>query len=229
MHIKLECYCGMKYEFNVEPVDGRMPYEISCPNCDGDGTEYANQYIAQTLGQPPSAPPPEPGPDFSDDRKPDVAMFVQPIDDDDEPEPVDVAPVQVAPADSAPVETPPAGKSPLKLGFKPGEETEAAAATPAQVAPADPTPVETPPAGKSPLKLGFKPREETEAAAAPAATSPAVGETENLAAANAEARRKRMAAIKAKQEAEQQQWKKIGRLGALAAVVVLGMVATLGW
>jgi len=42
MHIKLECYCGMKYEFDVEPVDGRMPYAINCPNCDGDGTDYAN-------------------------------------------------------------------------------------------------------------------------------------------------------------------------------------------
>lgn len=56
MIIKLECYCGMKYEFNVEPVDGRMPYEISCPNCDGDGTEYANLYIAQVLASQPDQP-----------------------------------------------------------------------------------------------------------------------------------------------------------------------------
>jgi hypothetical protein len=38
-----------------------------------------------------------------------------------------------------------------------------------------------------------------------------------------------MAAIKQKQEAEQQQWKKVGRLGALGGVLVLGLVVAWGW
>ncbi len=84
MHIKLECYCGMKYEFDVEPVDGRMPYAINCPNCDGDGTDYANQFIAQNLRPQPAlaTPPLEPQPDLPPAGKPDVAMFVEPLDDE---------------------------------------------------------------------------------------------------------------------------------------------------
>ncbi|MFT5493329.1 MAG: hypothetical protein ACI8V5_003720 [Limisphaerales bacterium] len=154
MHIKLECYCGMKYEFDVEPVDGRMPYAINCPNCDGDGTDYANQFIAQNLRPQPAlaTPPLEPQPDLPPAGKPDVAMFVEPLDD--EPETVDPAPA----------------------GFEAAAQAE-----------------------------------------------------ENLAAANAEARRERMAAIKQKQENEQQQWKKIGRLGALGVVLVLGLVVAWGW
>ena len=154
MHIKLECYCGMKYEFDVEPVDGRMPYAINCPNCDGDGTDYANQFIAQNLRPQPAlaTPPLEPQPDLPPAGKPDVAMFVEPLDD--EPETVDPAPA----------------------GFEAAAQAE-----------------------------------------------------ENLAASNAEARRKRMAAIKQKQEAEQQQWKKVGRLGALGGVLVLGLVVAWGW
>ena len=45
MNLKLECACGMKYEFAIEPVDGRMPYAISCPNCGVDSTEQVNQML----------------------------------------------------------------------------------------------------------------------------------------------------------------------------------------
>jgi hypothetical protein len=47
--IKIECGCGQRYAFDVEPVDGRMPYTVACPICGVDGTGAANEVIAQTL------------------------------------------------------------------------------------------------------------------------------------------------------------------------------------
>jgi outer membrane protein assembly factor BamB len=47
MTIKVQCPCGAKYSFEVEPVDGRMPFAVTCPVCNADGTELANQLIAQ--------------------------------------------------------------------------------------------------------------------------------------------------------------------------------------
>lgn len=57
--VKLECHCGQQYAFDVEPVDGRMPTEVQCPNCGLDGTAAANAFIARLL-LPPSPPPPSP-------------------------------------------------------------------------------------------------------------------------------------------------------------------------
>ena len=55
MELKVVCYCGQKYKFDVEPVDGRMPYTVNCPVCGADGTVLANQLISQQLaaGAPP--------------------------------------------------------------------------------------------------------------------------------------------------------------------------------
>lgn len=47
MEIKLTCICDTRFSFEVEPVDGRMPMELDCPNCGADCTERANQFIAQ--------------------------------------------------------------------------------------------------------------------------------------------------------------------------------------
>jgi len=47
--IKIECGCGQRYAFDVEPVNGQMPYTIACPICGADGTSAANEVIAQTL------------------------------------------------------------------------------------------------------------------------------------------------------------------------------------
>ena len=72
--VKVQCGCGQKYAFDVEPVNGRMPSPIACPVCGADGTAAANQIIAQSLPPPPvaapavavkmrmpvSSPPPEP-------------------------------------------------------------------------------------------------------------------------------------------------------------------------
>lgn len=62
--VKLECHCGQQYAFDVEPVEGRMPTEVQCPNCGSDGTAAANAFIARLLPPPspaPSTPVPKPG------------------------------------------------------------------------------------------------------------------------------------------------------------------------
>jgi hypothetical protein len=48
MTIKIQCGCGARYSFEVEPRDGVMPFTVNCPACNADGTEAANQVIAQT-------------------------------------------------------------------------------------------------------------------------------------------------------------------------------------
>ena len=48
MTIKVQCGCGTRYSFEVEPRDGVMPFRVNCPACNADGTEAANQIIAQT-------------------------------------------------------------------------------------------------------------------------------------------------------------------------------------
>jgi hypothetical protein len=47
--IKIECGCGQRYAFDVEPVNGGMPYTVACPICGADGTGAANEVIAQSL------------------------------------------------------------------------------------------------------------------------------------------------------------------------------------
>ncbi len=58
MNIKIECACGTKYGFEVEPVHGRMPVNVQCPDCKADGTESANRIIQAQLGssRPTSGP-----------------------------------------------------------------------------------------------------------------------------------------------------------------------------
>jgi len=55
--IKVQCACGQRYSFDVEPVNGRMPYTVACPVCNADGTAAANAIIAQTLGSVAAAAP----------------------------------------------------------------------------------------------------------------------------------------------------------------------------
>ena len=47
--IKIQCECGQRYAFEIEPVDGRMPSPIACPGCGADGTAAANAIIAQDV------------------------------------------------------------------------------------------------------------------------------------------------------------------------------------
>ena len=56
MEIKIQCDCGQKFKFDVEPVGGRMPWEVNCPVCGAVGTEKANQAIAQQVAAAPTIP-----------------------------------------------------------------------------------------------------------------------------------------------------------------------------
>lgn len=47
--VKVQCECGQKYSFEVEPVNGLMPSLVTCPSCGVDGTVAANAIIAQQL------------------------------------------------------------------------------------------------------------------------------------------------------------------------------------
>jgi hypothetical protein len=60
--LKIECSCGQRFAFDVEPVHGRMPAPVACPSCGADGTVVANSLIAQQIAtltpQVVSVPPP---------------------------------------------------------------------------------------------------------------------------------------------------------------------------
>ena len=64
MELKVICQCGQKFKFEVEPVNGRMPFAVNCPICNADGTATANGMLAQSFSSPPpplvtsTAPPP---------------------------------------------------------------------------------------------------------------------------------------------------------------------------
>lgn len=58
MELKVVCDCGQKYKFDVEPVEGRMPFAVNCPTCGVDGTTAANQLLAQQVVLFPAAPAP---------------------------------------------------------------------------------------------------------------------------------------------------------------------------
>jgi len=56
MEVKVQCDCGQKYKFDVEPVHDRMPWEVNCPLCGASGTGKANQIIQQHSGSAPAIP-----------------------------------------------------------------------------------------------------------------------------------------------------------------------------
>ena len=47
MRIKLQCECGQRFAFEVEPINDRMPSPVECPACGADSTAAANAAIAQ--------------------------------------------------------------------------------------------------------------------------------------------------------------------------------------
>ena len=56
--IKIQCDCGQKYAFEIEPINGQMPQAIACPSCGLDGTAAANTIITQSISsQPVSSAP----------------------------------------------------------------------------------------------------------------------------------------------------------------------------
>ena len=67
MEVKIQCPCGTRFAFEVEPVNGRMPVRINCPGCGADGTDLANEVIRQKFAAtavpvPPVAVAPAPVP-----------------------------------------------------------------------------------------------------------------------------------------------------------------------
>ncbi|MBL9173486.1 MAG: hypothetical protein JNL10_08135 [Verrucomicrobiales bacterium] len=57
MDIKIQCPCGQKIAFEVEPENGAMPCDLSCPACQADVTPLANENIRQQLPATPPTPP----------------------------------------------------------------------------------------------------------------------------------------------------------------------------
>lgn len=49
VELKVQCPCGTKFVFDVEPVDGRIPEAIACPACGRDATDLANEAIQPQL------------------------------------------------------------------------------------------------------------------------------------------------------------------------------------
>jgi hypothetical protein len=47
--VKIQCTCGQRYAFEIEPFCGRMSTPVACPVCGTDGTLAANEMIAFTL------------------------------------------------------------------------------------------------------------------------------------------------------------------------------------
>ena len=66
IELKVHCDCGQKYKFDVEPVNGQMPFSVACPICQADGTAKANALLQQMavfkMVGPPSAPASAPAP-----------------------------------------------------------------------------------------------------------------------------------------------------------------------
>ena len=55
MEIKVHCDCGQKFKFDVEPVNGQVPFAVKCPVCGFDGTARANVILQQLLSSAPAA------------------------------------------------------------------------------------------------------------------------------------------------------------------------------
>src|ERR1700722_12738539 len=60
MKVKVLCPCGAKFEFDVEPLNDRMPVAIACPVCNADATQLANEVIARQSAAAAVAPAPVP-------------------------------------------------------------------------------------------------------------------------------------------------------------------------
>src|SRR5580704_12880284 len=107
MKVKVQCDCGAKFEFEVEPLNGRMPVSINCPVCNADATELANAVIAQQSAAP--APAPSPGLRIAKSHSEHVAPAPTPIP---QPETPAAHPASRVPR-PAPRSTPRAASSPV--------------------------------------------------------------------------------------------------------------------
>ena len=49
MEVKIQCPCGTRYKFDVEPINGRLPGPVNCPTCGVDGTAAGNAIVEQAI------------------------------------------------------------------------------------------------------------------------------------------------------------------------------------
>jgi hypothetical protein len=49
MEVKVQCSCGTRYKFDVEPINDHMPGPVSCPTCGEDGTAASDAIIQQSV------------------------------------------------------------------------------------------------------------------------------------------------------------------------------------
>jgi len=49
MEVKVQCSCGTRYKFDVEPINDHMPGPVSCPTCGADGTAASDAIILQAV------------------------------------------------------------------------------------------------------------------------------------------------------------------------------------
>ncbi|HEX4646877.1 MAG TPA: B-box zinc finger protein, partial [Verrucomicrobiae bacterium] len=56
MNVKIQCACGTKFAFEVEPANGRMPMNVNCPGCNASALDLANAEIARQLTAAPATP-----------------------------------------------------------------------------------------------------------------------------------------------------------------------------
>ncbi len=59
--MKIQCACGAKYAFDIQPEMLNKPVQFVCPSCGLDSSAYVNSLVRQELGaalaEPPIAPP----------------------------------------------------------------------------------------------------------------------------------------------------------------------------
>lgn len=92
--IKIQCGCGQRYSFEVEPVGGQMGYAVACPVCGADGTPAANEMIGHALAAAAPAVAPAPAPAS--------ALGIRLRQAEPTEAPSLIAPASIAPAQQAP-------------------------------------------------------------------------------------------------------------------------------
>lgn len=149
--LKVQCDCGQKYKFDVEPVNGRMPFTINCPVCGVDGTQKANALLQQMAPGPAAASPIHLLPE--DPAAPiGSSAIVPPISSPATP----ASPPALAPLGTA-TTPPPAGAPKLRIsGLAPASAPAGGGALPPSIAPPS-TIAPPPPIGGRPLGVGGRP------------------------------------------------------------------------
>src|SRR5436189_3333610 len=76
MEVKVQCACGTRYKFDVEPVNDQLPGPVSCPTCGADGTAASNAIITQSLTAQLPAVTAGSGPQSSSPEKPRIRLHI---------------------------------------------------------------------------------------------------------------------------------------------------------